>query len=136
MLGECKQKRTLYTLLVGYELVRLLWIQYISQNLKAELQYVQLFNSTYHRDTYASVFTTALFTVGKWWIQLVCPLMDNENIYAHNVVFFSARKKWNYVICRKIDVTIHKHIKQIKSVSERQISCFLSLVDVRFHIGI
>lgn len=66
------------------------------KNLKVHLSYVQLFNSTYHRDTWASVFTVALFHS----CQVMDPTcvfkgirIDNENIYARGVVFFTASKK-------------------------------------------
>jgi hypothetical protein len=52
--------------------------------------------------------------------------MDKENIYIHNLVLFSHKKEWNYVICRKIDGTVEYYVKQNYPGSERQILHVLS----------
>ena len=59
--------------------------------------------------------------------------MERKNLVY--VKFFLRPSRQNYVICKKMDAARHSHIKQIKSVSERQISvfsylCFLDFMEI------
>lgn len=57
-----------------------------------------------------------------------------EMCYIHTrTSLLGIKKEWNYVICRKMGIAGGNHIKRIKSISKRQITCFFfSFVGPRF----
>jgi hypothetical protein len=64
----------------------------------------------------------------------ICGLQDTDSriLESTPMEFYSAMKKNEYVICRKMDGTGDYHIKNNKLHSERQISHFLLYAESRF----
>ena len=74
------------------------------------------------KDTCASVFIAALFTMAKTWTQPKCASTDDKEDVAYVYMNISHKKEWNNAICCNIDGPRDYHTKWSKSARERQMS--------------
>lgn len=80
------------------------------------------------RDTWAAVFTAALFTIARERKQPKCPPANKwiMKMWYMTEYYLFVKKKWNHEICRQTDGTRKDHVAWDNPDSERQAPHILS----------
>ena len=69
------------------------------------------------------MFIAALFVIARNWKQPRCPSMEEwieKMWYIYTMEYYSAGKKWNREICRKMDGSRRNHSERGNPVAKRQ----------------
>lgn len=69
---------------------------------------------------------------GKMYISIKTRLKKRKCSLCTVILICNHKEEHSRLICKKMDITGDDHVKLIKSISESQVSCFLSFVAPRF----